>query len=43
MVKGTQIGTVTNAQGNFKLNVEDDNAVLVIQHLLVSNHRKFLS
>ena len=33
MVKGTQTGTVTNAQGNFTLNVEDDNAVLVISNL----------
>jgi len=32
-VKGTQIGTVTNAQGSFTLNVEDDNAMLVVSNL----------
>ena len=32
-IKGTQTGTVTNAQGNFTLNVDDDNAVLVVSNL----------
>lgn len=30
VLKGTQTGTTTNAEGNFQLNVEADNAVLVL-------------
>jgi len=32
MIKGTQTGTVTNTQGNFTLNVDDDNSVLVVSN-----------
>jgi len=41
IIKGTQRGTNTNTEGRFSLNVPDKGTVLVF-HLLVINHRKFL-